>query len=223
MPMRDRATLVWVAAALALVGFGCSGSETSSPTTTTTSQGGGGQGGTAGAGGLSLGGSGGSGGVGATGGAGGAGATAGGGGTAGQAGAGGGGEAFIMPSLSSMALTFNCQPVVPADPVGGTFDAVYANSGTAPGTATITNVRILLHGNAMLTWSFDVDPSDSGSVPAGESPTVQHTKVADSGSGNGTGTPCDYCGGTVSLQVQWTANGGPVNDSLGPEPVVCAM
>jgi hypothetical protein len=222
--MNDRVTLAWVVGALLLSAAACSSSETSSPSpTTSTAHGGGGQGGTAGtAGTAGTGGSGGTGGL-SGGSGGGTGAT---GGAAGAGGQGGGGEAYVIPSLADMAFTFSCQPPAPTDPVQGTFDAVYTNTGTAAGSAAITSVRVLLHqGDGALTWTFDVTPPDSGSVPAGGSPTVLHTKVAGSGSGSGTGAPCDYCGnsGSLALQVQWSANGGPVNDSLGPVAINCVF
>lgn len=186
--------------------------------------GGGGAGGQAGGSGGSggdVGGAGGSGGdVGGAGGsAGGAGGSAGGaGGSAG--GAGGAGTPDIVPKLIDLELFVDCMPIVSPDPIHGGFDASYDNQGTGPGSLAITKIALQAsspNGGA-LNWSFDVVPAGSGVVGAGQTATILHQKV--DGSGSGTGSPCNFCGGDWTLDVTWEDGS---SGTLGPLPVSCAF
>jgi hypothetical protein len=186
----------------------------------------GGTGGSTGGTGGSSGGAAGSSGAAGSGGAAGSSGAAGSGGAAGSAGAAGSGGASganLVPSIDSAQFFVNCMPTVAADPVHGTFDAKYDNNtGTAADQATIS--KIVLHvtkGSASLDWTFTATPSSSGSVAAGASTTVQHTK--DSGSGSGSGSPCSFCGGDMTLSVDWNTGSGTKSASSPSSTLTCAF
>jgi hypothetical protein len=141
------------------------------------------------------------------------GGTGGDGGSSSSVGGGGSGSGTIEPALTAADFAFDCQPSVPLDPVAGTFSANYGNNDDVAGVADIASARLVLaDGGDMLTWVFPVEPPDSGPVAPGEAPTVEHTKLADRGSGQGEGAPCDYCQGDAdwTLQVVWETAGGNV-------------
>jgi hypothetical protein len=217
-----------LAAAIATVALACgSSSETSggagTGASTSAASGSGGQ----------VGGAGGGGGGGATASsAGGGNGTAGGGGDAnGSGGAGGsgggpgtgGGSAGLVPELVQNNLSVNCQPIVGKDPVNGSFTATYDNTkGAMPASAAIVDAEVKFEkGGNTLKWSFDATPTTSGSVPAGIKAPVLHTKVQGSGSGNLPTSPCAFCGGTMTLAVDWDVAGSTVKDALGPAPFAC--
>ncbi len=97
----------------------------------------------------------------------------------------------------------NCQPIVGPDPIHGSFDVKYANSGTAPGSLKITSAHLsMTSASSSMDWKFSVTPTDSGSVPGGKSISTKHSKVA--ASGKGSEGPCGYCSGEWALNVVWT-------------------
>ncbi|MFO0616406.1 MAG: hypothetical protein U0414_27690 [Polyangiaceae bacterium] len=119
------------------------------------------------------------------------------------------GAGGAMPNVTGLietaGFTVNCQPVVKADPVTGSFSAKYVNAGDLDGEVDIVGAQIVFTLNAnKLTWAFDVTPTASGAVPAGGSTDVTHTKVDDSGAGSPM-NPCDFCAGTARLEVTWKA------------------
>ncbi len=116
-------------------------------------------------------------------------------------------------------------PVVPTDPVGGNFDVLYDNqNGTQSASATIQSARFVMkQGNNTLTWSFSVTPTGSGLIAAGQTKPVTHTKTAGSGTGQGPQTPCNYCGGTGTLEVTWQSGGKSFTRSAPPEHIICGL
>ncbi|MFS8068926.1 MAG: hypothetical protein ACMG6S_21405, partial [Byssovorax sp.] len=139
-------------------------------------------------------------------------------------GTGGAAPEGITPGLESAALFLNCQPIVPPDPINGSFTAKYKNSGTLPMSATITSAK-LVFGSApkTLSWPFTVSPGSGGPVQPGTTLSVQHMKQP-AGGGAPEGSPCDFCNSTVSLTVTWDLGGGKTaTDTLPAEKVSCAF
>jgi len=143
-------------------------------------------------------------------------------GTGGSGGSTDSGSAKIVPTITGTQLYVNCQPIVGPDPINGSFQVSYQNTGAAAGGAKITSVKLALSKQANnLDWSFTVTPDGSGTVNAGQSSVVQHTKNAGSGSASGgSGAPCSFCGGSATLTVQWD-NGTSDSTKLGN--LTCAM
>ena len=119
----------------------------------------------------------------------------------------GGGEPALTVSLSDVGVGMNCMPDIPNDPVAVMFMAHYDNTaGTAAGEANIVAARGLFGGPPKsLTWSFAVDPTASGLVPAGKQVNVSHSKVA--GSGSGGDLPCSFCGVPALLELDVVVDG----------------
>jgi hypothetical protein len=127
-------------------------------------------------------------------------------GTSTGTGTGTGGQSSLGMRVHDVTVTIDCMPVVGPDPVYVSFQADYDNtSGTAPGQATLINAQVQLGSGAlMLVWIFDVTPTASGLVPGGQLASVFHEKVANSGSGGSTASPCEFCstaGATLLLDV----------------------
>lgn len=112
-------------------------------------------------------------------------------------------------------------PIVAPDPVSGSFNIGYDNTqGTSEGFVMLSKVSLLLEKNGMnLLWPFNVTPPSSGPVPAGKSVDITHKKVT--GSGAGTGSPCDFCGGSWTLLVTAEVGSDGYALSTGPTPVLC--
>ncbi len=121
-----------------------------------------------------------------------------------------------------MEFWVNCQPGVVPDPINGSFDAKYTNTGTAAGSLKITSTRMSMKspGGNTMDWKFDVNPTQSGSVPAGKSLTTNHKKVF--GSGKGSGAPCGYCGGEWTLNVTWTDGSQTIPMAAKASKIQCA-
>jgi len=128
----------------------------------------------------------------------------------------------ITPTITVANLSANCMPAIPADPVTGTIDVTYDNAGDMPGTLTISSATLTLIGQAgNLSFSFSLDPHDSGSVGAFGSVGVPHTKVDGSGSG---GQPCDFCGAQGTLSITWVDDmGGSAQDSVAIPSFSCVQ
>ncbi len=131
-------------------------------------------------------------------------------------------DGALVPDLLSHTLYVNCMPSIPPDPLGGAFVVRYRNDGATASHAALQSSTLTLNyfSLAQATWSFDVTPTDSGSVGAGQQRDVTHTKVASSGSGS-TNDLCSYCGGIWSLDVTWLVDGVTVTDSLDAGTVDC--
>ncbi len=131
----------------------------------------------------------------------------------------------VIPSLDKHNFYANCQSQVPLDPINGSFSAKYDNSkGATAGNAKVTSSKLTMtSGNQKLVWSFPVVPLTSGIVPAGMASTVSHNKPQKpNGTGQGDGSPCNYCKeGEWSLEVQWETGGKPAKAQLGPSKVSC--
>jgi hypothetical protein len=117
----------------------------------------------------------------------------------------GGAKAHVTGLIDTAAFGVNCQPVVQADPVSGSFGAKYVNDGMLEGDVDIVSAKIIFTLSAKkLTWTFDVTPDVSGPVPPNGSTNVPHTKVDGSGVGSDASMhPCDFCAGTARLEVTW--------------------
>lgn len=142
--------------------------------------------------------------------------------SSGSTGAGGSAPGGVTPTLESMQLYVNCQPIVAPDPILGSFTAKYANSAAAPASATITSAKLTL-GTApnAVVWPFTVTPKGGGPVQPGSTLSVQHTKEANPNGGEGAG-PCSFCNSTWSLSVTWDLGGGnSATATLPAEPVSC--
>lgn len=128
----------------------------------------------------------------------------------------------LVPDILSDTLYMNCMPSVPPDPVGGGFVVRYQNDGSTADHAAFASATLTIHRTPLTssTWTFDVNPTDSGSVPPGQHSDITHAKVYGSGSGS-TNDPCDYCGGTWTLDVSWQIDGATVTDSLDAGSVDC--
>jgi hypothetical protein len=144
------------------------------------------------------------------------------GGTGGAAGS-GGGTSNLGVEIVSTQLGVDCMPMVGTDPINGTFDVKYDNSaGSTPDQATITSATAHISKNGTtLDWTFAVTPTSSGFVFAGATGTVTHTKTP--GSGSGTGLPCDFCGGELTLGIEYTTSSGSGSASSAPSSVMCAL
>lgn len=121
----------------------------------------------------------------------------------------GGDFGVTTPTLGASTFAIDCMPVVADDPISGSVSLTYENDN--PGAQTFTIEQIVLHLSKdadTLDWTFDVDPDTSGPIPAGQSVTIEHMKVADSGVGTPGGmSPCAFCGGDASIDVNVVASG----------------
>jgi hypothetical protein len=93
------------------------------------------------------------------------------------------------------------------DPVSTNFNLVLYNEGTTTKDVTFSNPRVkLTSGSRTLTWRFQITPTDSGPVqPGGSLLAIPMWNVPNSGSGIGTGTPCDYtCDQPVEFSLDVT-------------------
>jgi hypothetical protein len=194
-----------------------------------------GAGGSAGSG--AAGGSGGASGSGATGGSAGSGGSAGVAGNAGTAGSGGaagsagsdagadadaGGPKFA--EIQSMSFTVECAVDAGADQVAGEFLVLYDNSqGSGASEVLLSKVDLVLEqGLSAMKWNIKPTPAASGTVDPGQTSTVKHLNIT--GTGTGTADPCNFCNGTMRLEVEFTSlddAGAVQTDTFGPQPVVC--
>lgn len=130
----------------------------------------------------------------------------------------------ITPTINAVSLTGSCMPGVPEDPIIGGVDVTYDNAGETPGVLTVTSATLELTGiDAMLVFTFDLDPSSSGMVGAFGSVGVPHAKVAGSGMGNGE-PPCGYCDAPGTVTINWTDDvGGTAEASFPIAAFPCAF
>lgn len=139
---------------------------------------------------------------------------------------GGGGAPALEMTLREVEVVIGCMPVVEPDPVYLEFAADYDNAqGAAAAEATILEARLLLgSGGLMLTWTFDIMPNSSGSVPAGQTVTRAHEKVPASGSGDAPNSPCDFCAvGAATLQLDVEIDGVGAQIEVPTDSYLCAL
>ena len=105
------------------------------------------------------------------------------------------------------------------DPVHGSFQVGYKNTGAGSAEATITSSRLIF--SDMKAWSFKVTPAGSGMLGGMTEATVAHVK--QDGSGSGEAGPCNYCNQMWTLEVTWNVGGATVTDTLGPQQVSCVF
>jgi hypothetical protein len=143
--------------------------------------------------------------------------------SSGQGGEGGSSPSEITADIVDVVLYADCMPIIDPDPINGTIDVDYTNTGSADGTLTVTEARLEITGiDATLIWTFDLDPATSGVVPAMDQASVTHTKVAGSGMGNSE-PPCGYCGGMGTVTVTWTDGMGGTTQATEPATLECAF
>lgn len=139
---------------------------------------------------------------------------------------GGGGAPALEMAVREVDVVIGCMPVVEPDPVYLEFTADYDNAqGAAAAEATLLEARLLLgSGGLMLTWTFDIMPNGSGSVPAGQTVTRAHEKVPASGSGDAPDSPCNYCAvGAATLQLDVEIDGVGVEIEVPTDSYLCAL
>jgi len=93
------------------------------------------------------------------------------------------------------------------DPVSTNFNLVPYNKGTTTKDVTFSNAQVkFTNGSRKLTWRLQIAPTDSGPVrPEGPLFGIPMWNVPNSGSGIGTGTPCDYaCDQPVEFSLDVT-------------------
>ena len=211
---------------LSLAAFGCSDDEVDDG-----SGGSGGTGATAATGGTGA--TGGSSGASGSSGSSGSGGLDGGAGSGGNAGADGGDAAAdaapdanshpFKAALSNVDYTVECKVDAGADQIDGSFDADYDNTAnSSPVNGNLTVTISLISGANSMTWTHIPTPAATGPVAAAATKKVTHSPVT--GTGSGTDDPCKYCGGTMSLKVDWKLDddaGSVVSDVFGPVNVKC--
>ncbi|MBL9023161.1 MAG: hypothetical protein JNL21_13255 [Myxococcales bacterium] len=143
----------------------------------------------------------------------------------GTGGEGGSSPSDVEATITDVALFADCMPIVGPDPMNGSFDATFTNSGGTATTMTVTGARLELTEMAeTLVWSFDVTPASTGSVPAMGMISATFTKVTDSGSGTGTTGPCGVCGAAGQLFVDFADDQGGTASATAPvEMFGCAF
>ncbi len=93
------------------------------------------------------------------------------------------------------------------DPVSANFNLVPYNEGTTTKDVTFSNAQVkFTNGSRPLTWRFQIAPTDSGPIqPKALLFGIPMWNVPNSGSGIGTGTPCDYpCDQPVEFSLDVT-------------------
>jgi hypothetical protein len=145
------------------------------------------------------------------------------GGTSGSGGS-GGTTATLIPFAAS--ITKNELEVFCTGGTGmlvGSYTAKYTNIlYNASTAAAVTKSHVLLSkaGKKTMSYTFTATPGTSPSLSKGTSATVKHNHKFDSGVG--TADPCGYCGGTMTLEVEWLlSNGETKSDTATPVVVTC--
>jgi hypothetical protein len=136
----------------------------------------------------------------------GAGGVAGGGGLAAGGASGGGGSGGAAPdptvTFTDFQLSINCMPIIPADPLNGTFTVTYSNPGSGQVSIVVLEADLLVTtATSSLDWVFSVTP-EAQTIAGGSWVNVQQTKVPGSGMlGSGSGSLCDYCGAPATIKL----------------------
>lgn len=138
---------------------------------------------------------------------------------------GGGTLSDIDPTITEALIFADCQPIVGPDPIGGTIEVDYVNTGDAAGTLTVTGVGLqLMQNNMTLDWTFEVMPATVGPVAPMSTLPMTHTKVVGSGSGTKAGAPCDFCGAPGILFVDYQDDeGNPATATFMLDGLGCAL
>lgn len=114
----------------------------------------------------------------------------------------------------------SCMPIVPPDPWQIMFGLIYDNTqGAAAATVEILAAELVL-GSPGTVIAIAVDPATSGTIPAGESITVVHTKIA---SLNDIPDDCAFCNGTATIAVTVDIGGQATVVTSQPFLVMCAF
>lgn len=125
-------------------------------------------------------------------------------------------------SLGNLQFFTDCKPRVGSDPIGGSFDVTFHNTGSSTFSAAVNNpVKLTINGGT-LVWSFAIDTAGPLSIPAGGTTTATFKKVDLSGSGQPPGlNPCDVCGQQATLTV--TFSDGETKSADLPFGLPCAF
>jgi hypothetical protein len=128
----------------------------------------------------------------------------------------------IGANVTDATFGANCQPVVGPDPIQGSIEVTYQNTGTAPGSIPLTEVELMIGGPSNL-FVFTMDPDESGTLAAQETKMVTHTKVADSTTPNAADV-CNHCGQTAYVTVRWLNEMGiPLEQTVEVETFGCVL
>ncbi len=115
----------------------------------------------------------------------------------------------------------DCSPSAPADPVGLNVNAVFETpAGETPQSVTFPAAHIVLtKGSQSLTWTFAVmtEPLSLSPPP----PLTDESLWNGPGSGEGTGAPCDYCGGSAELDLEVSSPGESPYWTAAVSPIAC--
>ena len=115
----------------------------------------------------------------------------------------------------------NCTERAPRDPVDVGVNVVFSPpEGESPDSVTFPAARIKFTNTSnALTWTFEVMTE-----PLIESPSLVDKslwKVADSGSGQESGVPCDYCDTMAEFDLQVVSPAQTPYWATGLSPVQC--
>ena len=115
----------------------------------------------------------------------------------------------------------NCTEHAPRDPVDVGLNVLFSPpEGESPDSVTFPAARIKFTNTSnALTWTFEVMTE-----PFPTSPTLVAKslwKVADSGSGQGSGVPCDYCDTMAEFDLQVVSPAQTPYWATGLSPVQC--
>ena len=115
----------------------------------------------------------------------------------------------------------DCTEHAPRDPVDVGLNVLFnPPEGESPDSVTFPAARIKFTNTSnALTWTFEVMTE-----PLIESPSLEDKslwKVTDSGSGQGSGVPCDYCDTMAEFDLQVVSPGQTPYWATGLSPVQC--
>jgi hypothetical protein len=90
-----------------------------------------------------------------------------------------GGMASLDATMASLAISQDCMPVVPPDPVNASFVLSLDNTGDVAASASVTSAAFLDAGG-MQVATLDVVPDAFGPIAAGDSSMTMVSKAAAS-------------------------------------------
>jgi hypothetical protein len=105
--------------------------------------------------------------------------------------------------------------------LGGYFTAFYENGYPVNASASVKQTKVAVkNGTEQGTWKFGVKPSTVGPLAPLGSTSVKHDIVFNSGTGSV--NLCWFCGGSMTLDVEWlTSLGITQTQSYGPMTIKC--
>jgi hypothetical protein len=122
-------------------------------------------------------------------------------------------------------INLDCRPDGSTMPLGIDVGADFESpAGQGPQAVTFPAARVVFTKGAMsLTWSFDV--MMEAATPAPPPPLVNDAlwNAPGSDSYEGTGSPCDYCGGMAEFDLEVSGPGQSAYWTAAHAPVECAQ